>query len=269
MFVKKIGVLFVLLFLWFTPSAWCGNLNIEGGLIREATGKPGEKIEGKIEVRNPSDEVQTISVVASDYIFFANGRSFWRNPGSDPRSNGKWLSFTPNRLVIPPKTTGFVQYSIQVPQNDTLRGTYWSVLSFEALSKDHPEKNLDPKKRNVGIQTRMSYAVMMVTHIGSSGTKALRIIGKSLVSQKGNVFFRADIENSGERFLRPTVWVEIFDKGKSLGRFEGGKLRIFPGCSARFNINLSKVPKGSYTSLLTADTGDESIIGAKYQLDIK
>jgi len=272
--VEKIGILVVLFALWNAPSAWSGSLTVQGSGVEEATVQPGEKIEGKIAVSNPGNEAQNVLIKMSDYLFFANGKNLRNKPGSDPRSNGQWVSFVPNRLTIPPKGTEFVKYSILVPNNGNLKGTYWSMLFVETLPKNHPEfiqekSSVVSGKTRLGIQFRLRYGVLMITHIGITGTKALRIIDKSIASEKGNVIFRADIENSGERLLRPTVWIDIFDKGQSLGHFKGEQLRIFPGCSARFSINLAKVPKGAYTSLLTVDTGDESIIGAKYQLDIK
>jgi len=269
---RKVGVLFVLFFLWWTPLAWSIGLSLLD-TVQEVTVKPGEKVEGKITVGNPTNKAQAVLVEASDYLFFANGKNLRNKPGSDPRSNGQWVSFLPNRLTIPPNGTGFVKYSIQVPDNDNLKGTYWSLLFVEALPESHPEtlseKSLASGKMQLGVETRMKYGTLMITHIGSTGTKALRIIDKSLVSEKGKTILRVDIENSGERLLRPMVRVEIFDKGQSLGRFQGKKIRIFPGCSARFRMDLSKVPKGSYTSLVTVDTGDETTMGARYQLAIK
>jgi len=267
-------VLFFLLFLLGAPPAWSGVFNIQGSLVREASVAPGETITGKIGIQNVASDSQTFSVEASDYLFYADGRNVMGKPGSHPRSNGNWVSFMPNRVVIPANSVGYINYSIRVPQKSDLKGTYWSLLMIKAFDKDNPELasaiSASRGKEGLGVRIHIEYGILLVNHIGSSGTKSMRLSGKHLIFKGGKVLLCADIENTGERLLKPAVWAELFDgKGGSLGRFEGTKHSLLPGCAARFNMDLSKVPKGTYTSLLVADTGDETALGAKYTLEIK
>jgi len=54
-----------------------------------------------------------------------------------------------------------------------------------------------------------------------------------------------------------------------MGKIEGGKFRIYPGCSVRHKIDLKDVPKGRYKALIVADNGDENIFGSRWNLEIE
>jgi len=110
----------------------------------------------------------------------------------------------------------------------------------------------------------------MLTHIGDTGTRKIKFLDKKLFSQDGKTILQMDIENIGERWLTPTLWVELYDnQGTELGRFESGKRRIYPSCSVRYKVDLTDVPEGKYKALVVADNGDEYVFGAKYDLGIE
>jgi hypothetical protein len=86
----------------------------------------------------------------------------------------------------------------------------------------------------VGLQTTVRFAIQIVTEIGQTGIRSLQVREKSLVKTDGKRLFQLDIGNDGERLLIPAIGVELFDqKGASLGRFNAGRTRIYPACSAR------------------------------------
>ena len=79
-----------------------------------------------------------------------------------------------------------------------------------------------------------------------------------------------DLENIGERWLRPYLWAELYDgEGRFVGKFEACKHRIYPGTSARYRVDLSEVPKGDYKALVIADCGGDFIFGANYNLKLE
>jgi hypothetical protein len=122
----------------------------------------------------------------------------------------------------------------------------------------------------VGLQTTIRFGVQIVTEIGSEGTRSLQILDKSLVKAGTKRAFHLDIGNNGERLLIPAVGVELFDgDGASIGRFDGGRTRIYPACSARSKIDLSDVPVGKYTAMVLLDSGGDQVMGAQYELAIE
>ena len=263
-----LAAIFFLLALGFSP-VFAGSISIPGGLTREFTVSPGEIVQGKILLSNNTDEPQGVKVYQTDYLFFADGRNNYAEPGSLPRSNGKWIEYSPSQVIIAPKSTDQVNFSIKVPREASLKGTYWSMFMVEGLGKDSPEMTTEPGKVKVGIRTILRYGIQIVTNIGSSGTRSLKFIDKRLEQKDGKKTLGISLENTGERWLRPSVWAELFDgKGVSLGRFGGQQRRLFPGCSTAFLVDFSEVQKGTYTALVVADNGDESVFGARYQIEI-
>jgi len=259
------------------PSlAPAAGISVVGGLTRKSRVQPGEKTEGRIIVRNSADVAQEVRVYQTDYLFRADGSNVYGEPGSVDRSNAPWITFTPRQFIVQPKEAASVHYTIQVPSDDKLTGTYWSMMMVQPVA---PETLEPPKpeegKVHIGIRTVVRQAVQMVTHIwsenpGYRGTVDMRFAHKQLVVQDGKRVLQLDLENTGERWLIPMVWAELYDEqGMSIGRFEGGRLRLYPGCSGRFNIDLTEVPRGNYSSLVIADNGDEYVFGARYQLDIE
>ena len=252
-------------------TALAAPVSVVGGLTREATLQPGAKTEGRIVLRNSTDQPQEVKVYQTDYLFWADGRNQYGEPGSTPRSNARWIVHTPQQLTVPPRATESVYYTIQVPAQEDLRGTYWSMLMVEPISAEtlEPPKP-EEGKVTIGIRSVMRYAIQIVTHIGDTGTRDLKFADKQLLVEEGKPTLRLDLENTGERWLRPLIWAELYDQqGLSLGRFEGGRFRIYPGCSVRYHIDLSEVPAGKYRALIVADNGDEYVFGAQYDLDLR
>lgn len=267
--MKKLILSLLFFFIW-TNFCFAGVLVI-GGLSQEKRAKPGESFKGAILLKNTGQSSAEVKVYQTDYFFYADGRNIYGEPGKTPRSNARWLSLSPSRLVIPPQDTASVYYTLQVPMDKELKGTYWSMVMVEPIPKTSPESiQAEKGKVKLGVQTVIRYGIQIVTDIGDTGKRQIRFSDKRLISQEGKKILQIDIENTGERWLSPLVWADLYDtQGKSIGRFEGGKFRIYPGCSVRHRIDLTKVPAGKYNALVVVDNGDESVFGARYNLEIK
>lgn len=250
--------------------AMASPVSVVGGLVQEFTLEPGGRAEGNIELRNNTDQPQEVRVYLNDYMFWARGEVAFGEPGSTPRSNARWITLAPQQLTLPPKGIDSVYYVIQVPPDENLKGTYWSVLMVEPVARQLVEPPAEGSDQvRMGLAVVLRYAVQMAVHIGQTGERSLRFAEKRLVGKEGKQILELDVENTGERKLRPVVWAELFDAGgRSLGRFEGGRWGIYPGCSVRCRIDLSQVPAGKYRALVVADNGDEYVFGAQYELEL-
>lgn len=259
----------LVLIVFLTTNAFGAGLSLPGGLSRISNLESGGKTAGKILVRNDSSEPQIVKAYQTDYLFYADGRNLYGKPGTDVRSNASWVTFSPQRLEVLPGEVGVIDYMVQVPTDTRASGTFWSILMIEPVGKESPEVTDKPGKIQVGISTVVRYAVQIITNIGDSGERKLKFLAKKLIKADKDLILQVDLENTGQGSLTPTVWAELFDeKGSSIGRFEGGRVRIFPTCSARFRVNLSDAPKGKYSALVVADNGDDNVFGAKYQLAV-
>lgn len=66
-----------------------------------------------------------------------------------------------------------------------------------------------------------------------------------------------------------SLTINFTKKGQSSGKIDGSSHRIYPGCSARFVLDLSKLAPGGYKAVVVADNGDDNVFGANYVLELK
>lgn len=267
--MKKLFFPVLLFFIW--ANSCLAGVSVIGGLSRENTAKPGERLEGVILLKNTGESPAEVKVYQTDFLSYADGRNIYGEPGSTPRSSAGWISLSPSRLVIPPQNTASVYYDLRLPADKALKGTYWSVVMVEPIPETSPESMTGEKgKIKIGIRAVIRYGIQIVTDIGDTGERRIRFSDKRLLSRDGQKILRLDIENTGDRWLSPLVWADLFtEPGRSIGRFESGRFRIYPGCSVRHRINLTGVPAGKYRALVVVDNGDEYVFGARYDLEIE
>jgi hypothetical protein len=240
------------------------QIAVVGELTHEYVVEAGVRYEGRIDIINTADRVVEVSVTQTDYLFFADGSNVYGPPGSVQRSNAPWITlFLPPRLLVEPGATATVFYSIEVPDGSTLAGTYWSVLMVAPVPP--------PQESTTGIeiQTVLRYGIQVVTHVGDSGARVIQIISRDLVRLETGVVLQLDVQNTGERWVRPNVWVDVYDEqGALIGRFDGERQRIYPGCSVRYRLQFGLLAGGKYKALVVFDNGDDYVWGAQYSLEL-
>lgn len=254
-------------------SVAISQVSVVGELSNDKEAKPGEKYEGIINVRNDTNEPQEVKIYQTDYLFFRDGTNKYADPGTIDRSNAKWIAFSPSYTTIPPQSSINVNYIVTVPMDAPTRklvGSYWSMLMIEGIAKGSAESagNKDPKKSQMGIRQTIRYGIQVATHIAQTGTKKISFLEtKLLPNENGKRMLQVDIENAGDLWIRPDVYVELFDeKGVSKGKFPGVRYRLYPGTSVRQLIDISSVSAGSYKAIVVVDAGGEDVYGAEYTL---
>ena len=235
-------------------------------LEREAT--PGERYEGTFLVSNDGPEPARVAVYQTDYTFASDGSNRYADPGTESRSNAHWTTLNPAQLDVPPHASTAIKFEVSVPATRKLTGTYWSIIMVEEQTP--PAELLvsrDPQPPVVHQVLR--YGVQCVTHIRDTGQPQIKFAASRLVAvDSAQHELQVDIENTGERWIVPAPYVELFDlSGKQVGRFNCAEKRIFPGTSVRFRLDLGATPAGKYKALVVLDNGDQQLYGARYDLD--
>lgn len=266
--MKKIFLTFV--FCAFLTHFCFAGIAVLGSLTKEVEVRPGGSSEGVILLKNTSSRPEEAKVYQTDYLFYSNGKNIYGEPGTVPRSNSGWVTLSNNRVIVPPGETASVYYAIQIPNNPDLKGSYWSLIMVEGAGE--PPKSIKeiPGKAQFGIRTNLRYAIQVITNIGKTGESKIKFLDKKIVTQDGGKIFQLDVENTGERTLSPFAAIELYNKdGAPAGRYSAEPLRIYPGCSVRYSIDLSAVAKGKYKSLLIIDNKDDNVFGAQYDINIE
>ncbi len=247
------------------------GLAVVGGLSRISLGEPGEEIEHEIVLRNSDDEDVLVRIYPTDYVFYADGRSEYSEPGSTERSNADWFTLSAEWITVPARSEAAVYYRGRLPAGQPLSGTYWSMLMVEPLGDPELQDVRDEKGRpGMSVATQVRYGVQIITDVGETGAPDLRFLDRRLIGRDGKRVLELDVENAGTRWVYPLTWVEIYDEtGGFVGRFESSQKRIFPGCSVRHDFDLSSVADGKYTALVIIDNTDEHVFGAQYSLELE
>ena len=232
----------------------------------------GEEYEGTIVLANSSTEPAEAKAYQTDYLFFNDGRNIYGDPGSTERSNAGWITFHPSRVILPPRSRVTIEYRVSVPLNTAttqLNGSYWSMLMVEEIGRGSPESSLEePKDSQMGVTQVIRYGIQIATHIAGTGIREVRFMETRLMrEQRGGHYLQVDIENSGDLWMRPEVYVDLFDgKGNPHGRHPGSTFRMYPGTSVRQRIVLPDLPEGEYRALVVVDAGGDDAFGAEYTI---
>lgn len=262
-FFKKL--FFYFFFTVFVPVYSTANIVVLNGLTHEKQLQPGESFRGAIQIQNASLKNKSVLIYQRDYWFSYTGESKHDEAGTMERSNAGWITFSPEMLDLGPNETATVNFEVNVPQTDSLSGTYWSVLMVEGVV---PPDTTD-FSGGVTINTAIRYAVQVITNIGETGTSDIRFLGLELGKQENISFLHVALENTGQRMLRPEMSVELFDsEGISAGIFKADSRKTFPGTSVMMTIKLEGVEPGKYTGVLVADCDDDHIFGTNVSFEI-
>jgi hypothetical protein len=255
----------IILIIFLFPHLINAEIIVIGELTHEYEVKINETYFGTITVQNIGEEAQDVKIYQTDYFFYADGRIFYDEPGQLTRSNSNWITYAPERITVQPSETVDIRYTIKVPDVD-LTGTYWSIFMVEGISPDSPESS-GTDEIGLGIRQVFRYGIQIVTHIEGTGTRELKVIEARLLQEEGQKKLQLDIQNTGERWLRAELWSEVYDtSGNFMGRFEGGKLRMYPETSVRYTVDLSELAEGSYKALVVIDCGGDDVFGFNLNL---
>jgi len=246
-----------------------GDIQVSGSLTRIGLGIQAQSYEGSIELHNIGKNAEEVRVYQKDYRFFADGQALYEEPGANDRSNAPWIEFSPNILSIPAGGTAEIGYHVEVPDDDELNGTYWSLLFIESV----PDKTDTPgsqDKFTLNIRQVIRYGIQLVTEIGETGTIQLGFVNPSLIEEDNRYSLAIDIENTGTVWLRPEFSCRVFDlSGIELDVIHGGEKRLYPGTSTRAIFKFPFLKAGTYKALVLADGGGENLFGANYTLKIE
>ncbi len=263
---KLLSAVLLIVVIFSAISQLNASIVVLNGLTHENSLQKGETYRGTIQLQNTANTEKSARIYIRDYWFSHSGESKHDPAGTLERSNAGWITFNPELATLKGGEIITVNYEVRVPETDSLRGTYWSVIMVEGVLPPDTT-NL---KMGVKINTAIRYAIQIVTTIGNSGTSDMQFIGLDLEKENDKNILKIAIENTGECVLRPEMNLELFDEsGISNGIIKAERRKIFPGTSTRATIDLEGIKPGTYNGVLIADCGDDRMFGTNLSLEIK
>jgi hypothetical protein len=249
------------------------QVSVEGNTIKERQAQPGEAYSGTFVVVNASAEPQEAKLYQTDYFASADGSNLYGAPGSSPRSNAQWVAITSSTLVIPPRSSREVSFTVAVPAGRVLSGTYWSMVMVEGVPRGSAESTL-PSVAGQNVQAtvlaRIRYAVQVVTHVGAEIRPDAKFEAPGLrVTQEGTKVLQLDVRNTGLRSFFPVFTLELYAQdGTRVKSASASREITYPGTSLRQQFDLGALPAGTYRALVTMDAGGNAVFGGQYTLKL-
>ena len=242
------------------------QIAVVGSTVEERVASPGETYVGTIVVRNPTAQDQPVRIYQTDYLFYADGTSHFNEIGNAPRSSGRWITPTVRSLLVPPSSEMTVSYTVKVPANDSLSGTYWSAIMVEGAPSEAGRSSAG--RPQVGLGAVVRYAVQIATHINTTGSRKVAFANsRFLTNPDSSQTFELDVKNEGERAYRPAIWIEVYDEQGTLkanARQERGLL--YPGTSLKQVFSLGRLAPGTYRAVVFADSGEDAVFASQFTL---
>ena len=264
------SVFLAALFMLLGPGIFA-QVSVNSPLTIELEVLPGSRHTGTIVLENVGSVREEVRLYQTDYRSERPASFHYESPGGHARSNASWISVAPLRFSIPPGARYLVPYTIDIPADATLSGTFWSVLMIEPIPPASPESAAAaPDQVAVGVVTLLRYAVRLVTHIGETGAVQPEVKAVSVELRNGVPTLLLALANEATRMLRLSVWAELYDaSGRLAARREGSGGTLFPGSSIEWQIPLTDVPRGAYTTLVLLDAGENNVYGVSISLTLE
>lgn len=246
----------VLFFFFFNVQVVLSNVLVLNGLTHEYSGQPGETVSGEVILINSSSENQRVTFDLNDAIFSCTANRFFTKDSTHIQSSRNWFVGDLMDRTLYPKEKFVYRFKIVIPHDETLVGSFWSMLM---INIDKPIKEETLKDR-IGLDTKVRYAIGLLTNVNSYDQVNLDFLDVDIVKNSGELSEILNIKvGSDSNFIEGVrLSLEVYDKNGNLV-FEGDTKRnmIFPGYCRDFGIDISTLETGDYTCVLVANTREE------------
>lgn len=235
------------MFVFVSPAA--AQLMMEPSKVKLGVA-PGATIIDKIYLHNTGEQVENIKVYWEDFTYMEpfTGKKKFFPAGTSEYSMTEWVKYSPQMLVIPPKSKQEINYSIRVPSG--FSGGRYGVLFFE--------RGAEKGSEGVAVSVVTRVGVLFFIEVGdtdkSSEVAELKASGSSIEGK---------VSNNGNVFLFPKGVFYIMDQeGLVVDRGEIEKLYLPSGSTGNFKIDVAQeLSAGNYTAVITFDLeGGDSLV---------
>jgi hypothetical protein len=228
--------------------------------------KPGDHQQIKISLVNEKENPELINFKLCDYACNAEGEHFFEEPSSSfQRSNSQWIHLSKNRVTLQPKETSDYFLTIKIPQDPSLKGSYWSVILVEP---ENPINTIgDTKGFQLNIKMRFAYHVITTINEGTAKIQILQAQIKQ-IDDKNQLCI--DVKNIGDVYLNPKMTLKLFNNsGKLEKTLLGQTERLYPGNSQRYFVDGEGLKGKKYTAFFLLDNGDKHLFGETLELNLQ
>ena len=212
----------------------------------------GKTAVGKIEVKNPADDIKKVRVYALDWVYSNElGEKEFFVQGTKALSCSKWITFAPAEFSINPSAEEYVQYTIKIPED--VRGSYHSILFFESMMGEAKET---PEAMAV-VPVAVRVGCLVSVEVEGTVDRSAKVENLTVKREQEDYTIEADLTNTANADINVAGSFNILDKqGMVFGRGEFANRYTLPGDKAKISSQWKgKLAKGTYDLVLTLDLG--------------
>jgi len=258
--------LLIILFFLFSVSSIQANVVIINGLTHSYSGVSGQTFYGEVLLANTSNEEQRVTFSLSEAIYSCeDGREFVKDI-MHQNSSTEWFNSSVMDRTLAPKEKYVFKYSISVPNDVSLKGSYWTTLMVN-VEKPIREEIVN----DIGLDTKIRYAIRLLTDVNFSDEVNIDFKDISLKSKSNGVESQLDVNIYNENIFIENVKLalELYDaNGNIVLEVPTKRLKVFPNVCRVYSIDLERLPKGEYQCVIIADSRDE-FLGTNFSMTIE
>lgn len=237
---------------------------------------PGETVTGSFSVTSHHDTPITVRVYAADRVRLQEPVRDYPidiEPGKEPRSLLPWFQFSPDIMDLQPGESRPVQFTISMPADNELSGSYWAVLLLENAAE--PESVMTPVEGSdtlVAVQMVFRYGMSITTTVRNTEQVSGTFSAATTEAHQHGLIMRPVFHNKGNTIIRPRVWLDLRDSaGQSVARTEPTPTGILPDSrrELQLEINNATIPPGEYILMCIADYGGPNLVAAQARLTVQ
>lgn len=244
-------------------------LIVNSKLYHQFEAEYGEKKVGEVILKNDSKNEIMVRLYKRDYSFNAKGKSFYRNPGTNSRSNAGWILLQKRSLSIAPFEKERVQYKVNIPNEKKLKGTYWSMVMVEEYKSEVQNNNNKNSERN--FKQKIRYGIQIVTNFGRKEEVKIVYENPEIVkSMEKDYIFGIDIVNKGifELKMKPQIIIVNENTGEIMKKYKKKQVRLYPATSITVEEKIILDKTIPYKILVIGGNNRRGYYGKEYSIGV-
>jgi len=255
----------LLFFLWLSSYSVWAKVMIVNGLTHTYSADNGQALTGKIQLKNTGKNAERVLIYKRDLMTDCGGTYDFVAPNTHTRSLATWIATNVDERMLHPNEEYEVLYTVAVPKDSTLKGSYWSLLMVEG---DTPLS--EQQERGVNISSKTRYAIQVIVDVGTENMPPISFEKVNMESKSDTLkVLHVKIKNDGSTLVKPKLILDVMDSnGQKIKTFETSARKLYPNTCITFDLELTAIPKGSFEGILVADYGRD-LFGTNLNIEIK
>lgn len=221
----------------------------------ELTANPGDSLENKIRVSNPTKNIISVKMEVEDFTAMGElGQVSVEEQENQTYSLKRWVKTSPTVFSLKAGEQKFVTFTINVPKNAEPGGKYGSVLAVITGTTG-------PKATGATITTKVGALVLLSVSGKIKEELNVKEFSAPKFSEYGPITFVIRFENTGTVHVRPRGFVTITDLfGNKVNSSEFPQQNVIPGAIRRVEAKWDRfwLWGGRYQATLVGSYGSQN-----------